>query len=259
MAIQDLASLETSLPQLATNTHNWIIDFEARLAEKIDITYDINITEYVVDFLESLSAIFIQISPNIVSNTLWALILTPILTFFLLNDALSIRNAILNLSPNRFFESSYEIAHLIEDKISSYIIAKIIEALIVGLLALIALGVFGFPYSALLALIAGVTNIVPYFGPIIGFAPIILIPILDPQYAHLLYPAILMSLTINVIDLALIFPILVSKIIDLHPLFVLFSVLIGSHLGGPLGILVAIPIAAIIKIVLMQVLGAGLK
>lgn len=259
MTVQDISNLETNFPQIVTNARDWVIGLEARLAEKFEIIQEVNLTEYAVGFIGSVSAIFIKVSPNILSNTLWALVLTPILTFFLLNDALAIRNAILNLAPNRFFESAYEIAHLIEDKIGSYIIAKIAEAVLVGLLTLVGLTIFGFPYSALLALVAGITNIIPYFGPIVGFAPIILIPMLDPQNLHLLYPAIFLSVTINIIDLALIFPILVSKIIDLHPLFVLISVLIGSQLGGPLGILVAIPIAAVIKIVLLQVLGAGLK
>ncbi len=259
ITIQDLSSLETNLPQLASNAQEWFIGLEERVTSEIAFLQDINITEYALGFLGSLSAVFLKLSPNIISNTLWSLVLTPILTFFLLNDALSIRNAILNLAPNRFFEPSYEIAHLIEDKIGSYVIAKIAEAVIVGLFTLLGLTFFGFPYSALLALLAGITNIIPYFGPIVGFAPILMIPFFDPAYSSLVYPAIFISLSINIIDFAFLFPFLVSRIIDLHPLFVLISVLIGSHLGGPLGILVAIPIAAIIKIVLLQVLGADLK
>lgn len=259
LTLRDASSLETNLPLLLTNARDWFYQFEGNLADRFEFISDLNLTQHALGFLGSISTVFLKTSPNIISNTLWSLVLTPILTFFLLNDAVAIRNTTLNLAPNRFFESTYAIAHLIEDRIGAYVIAKIAEALFVGLLTLLGLVFFGFPYSALLALIAGVTNIIPYFGPIIGFAPILLIPLFDPLYSDLFYPALFISLSINIFDFAVLFPVLVSKIIDLHPLFVLFSVLIGSHLGGPLGILVAIPIAAVIKIILLQILGADLK
>src|SRR5690606_10909843 len=100
---------------------------------------------------------------------------------------------------------------------------------------------------------AGVTNIIPYVGPLIGAAPG-LIYALAEYGAGGTFAAILVLYTLaNAIDIALVFPILVSRIVDLHPLVVVVSVILGSQSLGVIGMVISIPLAAALKLIILEV------
>ena len=250
----EIVEIQVEVPALIDGINQRIQTIETKALEKFEFLGNIELTDRAFGFLTKTSAVFLAKSPQVISVILWALILLPIFTFFFLRDGQALRNAILSLTPNRFFESAYNVTHQIEQKISFYIIAKMIEAFLVGSMTLIGLLIIDFPFAILMAAIAAVTNIIPYFGPFIGFLPIIAIPFFEPQYQELLVPVILVAIIVNALDFLVIFPVLVSKTIDLHPLIVLLSVIIGGNFGGPIGLLIAIPIAAICKIFAYEIL-----
>src|SRR5262249_45617833 len=124
---------------------------------------------------------FIAHGPAIMGQFATCLLVVPLLTFALLSDGRSVRKKIFEIIPNRFFESSFMISSRILNSLSDYLRAKLFEALLVGLLAMIGLIAIGAPYAAVLGIIAGITNIIPYLGPIAGAAPGILIAVFDPS------------------------------------------------------------------------------
>src|SRR5690606_35986445 len=123
---------------------------------------------------------------------------------------------------------------------------------LVGLMTTVGLILIGAPYAAVLGVIAGVTNIVPYLGPFIGAIPGILIMAIEPHYRDLLWPTVIIYLIANIIDFVFIFPVIVAKLVDLHPLMLIGAVVVGQQYYGLVGMLVSIPIAAALKVILQE-------
>ena len=130
----------------------------------------------------------------------------------------------------------------------SYLVGISIEALIVGILAFIGLSLLNIKYSLLLSIIIMVTNVIPYFGPFIGAVPAIVMTLIyDPVKAFwvAIFILILQQLDGNVIG-----PKIMGDIVGLDPLWVISAILIGGTLFGFLGFFIAVPIAAVIKVIL---------
>ncbi len=251
---KELATLQTAIPEYVAYAQNRLQEIELSMVKKFSFLEGANLSQWLFTQLSELSDAFLSHSPEILNTFAWATVLLPILTFFFLRDAIAIRNILLDLTPNRYFEKAFSVANQIEKKIGYFIVAKLLEATLVGLLTLGSLLALNFPYPVLFSFIAGATNIIPYFGPILGFAPILATPFFVPEYQHLFYPALIASTAVNVLDMIVIFPLLVSRVIDLHPLVVLLSLVVGGNIAGPVGLLVAIPAAAIIKIFAYELL-----
>ena len=98
----------------------------------------------------------------------------------------------------------------------------------------------------------GATNPIPYLGPVIGAVPGILFAILDPVVPNQLAYVLLIYVAANVVDTVLIFPLVVAKIVNLHPLMVIICVILGSQLFGIVGMIVAVPITSILKILIQE-------
>ncbi len=131
-----------------------------------------------------------------------------------------------------------------------YISAKIFEILIVFCLCQLAFLLIGVPYSTLMALIVAITNIVPFIGPIIGMIPPVVLTLLeDPIQSLWVLGAVLV---IQSIDAYLIQPFFIGDKMGLSPLWVLISVIIGGGLFGLWGVLLSVPVAAVIKILIKQ-------
>lgn len=191
--------------------------------------------------------------PQILASLLEWIILVPFFIFFFLKDARSFKFKLLSLAPNSIFERAYFLFHQFNKKFGDYIFAKFIEASIVGFIITSGLLIMGVKFSFLLGLVAAVTNIIPYIGPFIGMIPAIAWGIAEFGLSANFGAIVILYLVANTIDLAIVFPILVSKIVDLHPLVVVGSVILGSQYLGILGMVLSIPLAASLKLVLLEI------
>ena len=129
---------------------------------------------------------------------------------------------------------------------SGYIRGQTIDALLIGIISSIALTVVGMPYSIVIGAIIGFGNLIPYVGPIIGYGIIIVVNIIhwDPRMlvTGLIIVAVLMFIDGNVIN-----PKLLAGTVHVHPLLVVASLIAGGAIGGLLGMLLAVPVGALIK------------
>lgn len=130
---------------------------------------------------------------------------------------------------------------------SGYIRGQAIDALIVGTISSLALIAVGMPYAFLVGMIIGVGNFIPYVGPILGYCSIIIINLTEYNPRMLLIGlaivAVIMLFDGNVVN-----PKLLAGAIKVHPLLVVISLLAGGTLGGIVGMLVAVPSGAFIKL-----------
>jgi putative permease len=225
---------------------------ESRLKANHPILKDVNLAAKLSARGNGFGEWFEDKVPALLSDIMGCLFLVPILTFCLLSQGRMLRRKLFQLVPNRFFESVYIVTHGVMTALSDYLRAKMIEAFLVGAMTTIGLAVVGSPYAVVLGFWAGVTNIIPYIGPVLGAAPGLLIATFHPVHRGLIWEMATVYSIANLVDALVIFPGIVAKLVDLNPLVLIASVVIGQYYYGILGMLISIPIAAAIKVVLYE-------
>lgn len=135
--------------------------------------------------------------------------------------------------------------------VSNFIRGQLLDALIVGILCSIGLSIIGLDFAVLIGMTAGISNIIPYFGPIIGSIPAVIVGLLSGSPIKALL-AVIVLVVVQQIDSTLISPKVVGDSVGLHPVFVMLSIIIGGAYFGLWGMLIAVPTAAIIKMFLIR-------
>ena len=144
-------------------------------------------------------------------------------------------------------ESINHLLHEIDFVLSRFIRGIAIDACIVAILSSIALSILGLKFAVFVGVFAGICNVIPYFGPILGMIPAFLIGALtDGPMTGVL--AVILLLVIQQIDGNLIYPKVVGESTGLHPLFVLLAVTVGGGISGLYGMVLAVPVAGVLKI-----------
>lgn len=130
---------------------------------------------------------------------------------------------------------------------SGYIRGQLIDAIIMAVLISAALSLVGVKYAVIIGILSGIGNLIPYVGPVIAYGSTILVCLVTGDLRRLLI-AVVVIFIIQTIDGNVINPRLLSSNIDVHPMLVIAALIVGGALGGIVGMLFAVPVAAFIKI-----------
>ena len=182
-----------------------------------------------------------------------AILVVPFAAFFFLKDGSKIRRDVLTLVPNKYFETTLTLIDKIEKRLSLYFRSVLLQSLLVALASWGTLSVAGLNNSLSVGIAVGVANTIPYFGPIIGYILSVIISIIETGDFSLVLVCLLAIFVVQMLDNILLQPMLFSRSADMHPVAILFIILIGAETAGVLGMLVAIPIATVIKITINQI------
>jgi len=196
---------------------------------------------------------FVDNGATLVGSILSWVLLTPPLTWVFLSQGRGLQRRFFQLVPNRFFEQYFLITSKILTGISDYLRAKLIEALLLGLMVTGGLILIKAPYAVVLGILAGVTNVIPYAGPIFGAIPGIFLSTFDSHANSMVLGVTLIYLIANLVDTIVIFPWVVAKLINLHPLLLIAIVSIGQTYYGLVGMLISVPIATALKVVIHEI------
>jgi len=190
---------------------------------------------------------------SIFTNIFSAFLVIPFTTFFFLKDGSRIRRYFLQFVPNKYFETTLSLIDKIETRLGLYFKSVIFQSFMVALVSWIGLTIVGLENALSVGIAVGIANTIPYFGPIIGYILSLIISILETGDFSLTFPAICAIFVAQVLDNIVFQPLIFSKSADLHPLAILFVILIGAELAGILGMLIAVPVATVIKITINQI------
>lgn len=194
---------------------------------------------FVQGLLESLFNLFTQV---------FNLILTPVLSFYFLLEYNVLGSLIKSLLPVRYQPELEEIGAEINQVIKSLIRGNLLVALLVGTLAVIGMSLVGMDFPLLLGIMVGITNFIPYFGAIISTIPAVLLALLKSKWLALYVLGLM--IIIQQIEGNIISPKVLGACVGLHPLLIVLALLVGGELWGLVGMLLAVPLAAILKILL---------
>lgn len=196
-----------------------------------------------------LENLFKQVSPFLTNifSFLAVIIILPFTTFFILRDRTQIIKGLVSVLPNRYLEMSYWVIKKVTRQLGRYVRGWMLDALFVGLACGLSFQLIGIDNALALGVLAGVGHLIPYFGPIVGGVPALLISFL--QYGDLSKVPIIIIflLIIYALDNGIVQPFIFSKSVNMHPLIIIFLIIAGGQLYGVLGMLIAIPTATVVK------------
>ncbi len=173
--------------------------------------------------------------------------LAPFLAYYILRDFERIRRTIVLWLPSKRRKEVLELLSRANRVVSGYLRGQLIVSGVVGLLVAGGLSLLGVRYALLLGLIAALADIIPYFGPIISGVPAVGLALLQSPMTALW--ALLLLVAVQQFEGSVLSPKIVGERVGLHPLTVIFAILTGGELMGIVGMFLAVPVAAIIKVV----------
>ena len=197
-----------------------------------------NALNYVVSTLQNVISIVITIGTAIV------------VSFFIIKDMDKIKeNMIMFLSKNKKNSKRYKMLQEIDITVMSYVKGIIIDSFVVGLLTVIVCLVLGLDYAFIFGILIMILNLIPYIGALLSYtiASLYALSVGGPIYAIVVFIALFL---VQMVDANILQPNIIAKSVDLHPVVVLAGLIIFQLLFGIIGMIIAVPILAVIKIVL---------
>lgn len=169
----------------------------------------------------------------------------------------SARKVVYALSPKKKEQEVWQTMKQCSHIFNGFLIGKMIDSLIIGILCLIAMSILKLPYALLLSLIVCITNMIPYFGPIIGAIPGVMIYL----FIDIRYPFIfaLMILILQQFDGLCLGPKILGDQTGIKPLWVIFGITVGGAYFGVMGMFLGVPVVAVIMYLLQLFLDKKLK
>jgi predicted PurR-regulated permease PerM len=232
-------SLHDQLMLLEKEIYNFIPFFTpGSLAKRVEQVISLQIIHFFEQISDVLSSLVSVIA---------ILVIVPFITFFLLKDNRLIFRGIVSIMPNKYFEMSYWILKKITIQLGRFVRGWLFDASFVGIMCGLGFYSIGIPYALPLGVIAGFGHLVPYLGPVIGGIPAIVISII--QYGDMSHVPliILLMIIIYTVDNGFVQPYIFSKNVDMHPIIIILLIIAGSQLFGLIGMLLAIPVASVVR------------
>lgn len=180
------------------------------------------------------------------------LIIVPFVLFFLLRDGVSLQKRLVSLVPNRYFEFAMGVLYKIDEHLGGYLRGQSLVALFVGLLTTIGLGLIGVDYYLVLGLFTGVANFIPYVGFVISAVLTLLVSVVTTGGIGQVFGIIAVFAVVQTFENVVLQPWITARNVSLHPVVVLLAILLGGRVGGVLGMALAVPVAAITKVIVTE-------
>lgn len=176
-------------------------------------------------------------------------VLGPIIAFYLLVDLPRLRRIAESLIPARTKDEVLVVAGRLNRAIGGFFRGQLAVAGVVGVMVSIGLAIIGLPFWLLVGMVAGLFNLIPLIGPWVGGVPGVVIALTTRDVGTAVWVAVVMAAA-QQIDNHFISPIVMQRAVKLHPAAVMVALLAGGTLGGFFGLLIAVPTAAVLKILI---------
>ena len=242
-----LNELQVYLTELTKNTKrpSWFDQID--LTEYLDNIKG-SVNGILKGFMGSLTTSIGSMIGAVTSVTI-TIVTVPFVLFYMLKDGPKLLPNIKKVLPKNRADAVAELLVKMSDTIAKYISGQVIECLFVGTFSAIGYSLVGIPYALLIGMFAGITNIIPYLGPYIGLVPAIFIA-LSLSFKEVIL-VIVVCVVVQQVDGNLIYPNVIGKSLDIHPLTIIMILLAAGNIAGLLGMILAIPAYAVTKVVVV--------
>ena len=257
--ISQFTDLQAALPEFARTTTQWLeqrgtlrfgnFSVDLRPAEE-------DIVAWFTDWVSELTASVPELVLGVIERLILLLVYL-VVTFYLLLQADQLAEAFYGLIPAPYRAEIRELGRSVDRVLGAYIRSQLLLIVLMAVVTYIPLTLLGIQYALVLAIATGFLEVIPFVGPYTAAGSAMLVAALQTT-TPFDWPNWLLALVVGLIYLILrqaedhlIIPNLVGHIVKLHPVLVIFSILAGGHLGGAMGLLIAVPLAATVRIILV--------
>jgi predicted PurR-regulated permease PerM len=238
----ELQSLQVHWPAYAERIQTYFLTMNAKLVQTYPVFKNVDLTGKLAGLLEGVPQLILALLP-----ALTLLFIVPFITFFMLAAGSDIIDYILDHLPARNAELVLHIASRIDASLGNYLRGILTEAFVIFLIALAGLYLMDLNYAAVIAIVIGVSSMVPYLGAIVGF-------IVSSIVAYFQFGTLLPILKIGLFFGGIRFfddwflqPYIMKKAVALNPAVILLALMAGGEIGGIWGVIFSIPVTCIIK------------
>ncbi|CAG9619429.1 AI-2E family transporter [Sutcliffiella rhizosphaerae] len=250
--IDQLWELSDNFPRLAQTYSSWIKQIHHSTSNWPDGMHH-RVEQSFNEFETMLSNLMTKVVAGLkgILNSFFILIVIPFIVFYLLKDFDQVKKTMWYLTPRKWREPGMAFLKDVDISLGSYIRGQLTVCLLIGILATASLWISGMKYPMVLGAIIGVTNVIPYFGPIIGAFPAVIIAATISVKMVIIVIVIIFSL--QFIEGNILSPLIVGKSLHIHPVFIILALLIGGEVAGVVGLILAVPVFAVLKVTLTHV------
>lgn len=184
-------------------------------------------------------------------NVLFIALIIPFVAFYILKDFQLIEKTVLTVVPKKHRRHVTRLLFEIDEALGNYIRGQFLVCMIIGLMAYVGYWLIDMPYPLLLASVVAVFNIIPYLGPYLGAAPAALMAA-SISWKMVLY-VLLVNWICQLLEGNVISPQVVGRSLHMHPLMIIFALLVGGQVAGVAGLILAVPFFAVLKVIFSHV------
>lgn len=256
--IESIASLSIAIANYATNPSTWINGLKNTFHisnDTVSIIYD-----YSNEIVQSTWKLLQGFVPNLLSATVATVssivnfILGFIVSLYILIDRGRLSFSLKKVSSVLLDKDKYvkgrSVMYLAFEKFSNFFSGKMLDSLIIGIICFIAMFFINKQYAVLIAVVVGITNIIPFFGPFIGAIPCALILLIVDPVDALLF--IIVIIVLQQLDGNIIGPKILGDSVGLSSLWIMFAILVGGAYFGFFGMLLGVPVFAVIYYIIKE-------
>jgi predicted PurR-regulated permease PerM len=245
--IAQLKDLSESAPILAEQYRGWIKTLQAHTSQwpdgiQVKVNDGINAFE---KRLDTFLTIMVNYLMNFLNSALVIMVI-PFIVFYMLRDFSVIKRAVWYLTPKSWRKQGLLFLRDVDESLGSYIRGQLLVCIIIGGMSALAFWIFHLKYPLLLGFIIGATDIIPYFGAIIGAVPAVIIA--ATVSVKLVIITVATIIILQFLEGNILSPYIVGKTLHMHPLLIMFAITAGGEIGGIVGLLFAVPILVILKV-----------
>ena len=252
--VEQTQNLITALPRYIEVVKGYLEEYSDNAYVQVVVEY-VNNNLNVSKISEKLVSIATSVAQGVVSSissTASVLVTMPFVLFFLLKDASHFNKFVISLLPKKLEKPVAETIDEIDDKVGSYIQGQMLVSLCIGIMLFIGYNIIGLHYAFSLATIAAFLSIVPYLGPVIAITPAMLVAA-STSWVMVVKMLVVWGI-VQFLEGNIISPNIMGRSMNMHPLTVIFVILIGVNIAGVVGAIIGIPVYSILKVLVGKLL-----
>lgn len=249
--VKQLQELNERLPQLTLKAEGMVDSFNdnSYLPHSVRMGVNHSLTKLENSISSGISG-FINSLGSKISMVLAACIV-PFMAFYILKDFQLIERSVLAIVPTAHRKNTIKLLRDIDQALGNYVRGQLLVCLIIGVLAYIGYMLIGMPYALLFASIVAMFNIIPYLGPFFGAAPAFVMAMTIS--VRMMALVAIINFACQVLEGNIISPQVVGRSLHLHPLSIIFALLVGGEAAGIVGMILAVPCFAVVKVTIQHI------
>ncbi len=250
-----VSRLTQGLPDLARRAYSaapevvqlWLDRYNEAVPQEIRLALERSIQDRLEALIEALQTGLFKTIGVLFSTVSFVLglVIVPLWMFYILRDQPEMDASLYRLIPNAYHEDVRSIRALVDEVLSGYLRGQLILVVIVALMFFIGLELIGIDFALLLGTIVGLLEVIPVLGPILGAIPALVVTLATaPSKVWLV---VLLAIVVQQIENNFFVPQIAAGTVRLHPATVMVALVIGGAVAGAVGLVVSVPLAAIIR------------